>query len=34
MVSPAKEKSEAVAIRIVDLYKYLVDTYKDYTIAK
>ncbi len=34
MESSAKEKSEAFAIRIVNLYKYLVDTYKDYTIAK
>ena len=34
MESPAKEKSKAFAIRVVNLYKYLVDTYKDYTIAK
>ena len=34
MECPAKEKSEAFAKRIVNLYKYLVDTYKDYTIAK
>ena len=30
----AKEKSKAFAVRIVNLYKYLVETYKDYTIAK
>ena len=34
MESPAKEKSKAFAIRIVNLYKFLVETYKDYTIAK
>ena len=34
MESPAKEKSKAFAIRIVNLYKFLVEIYKDYTIAK
>ena len=34
MESPAKEKSEAFAVRFVNLYKHLVDTYKDYTIPK
>lgn len=34
MADEAKEKSKAFAVRIVNLYKYIVDTYKDYTIAK
>ena len=34
MENPAKEKSKAFAVRIVNLYKYITDNYKDYTIAK
>lgn len=34
MQSPAKEKSEAFALRIVKLYKYLVDEHQEYVISK
>ena len=34
MKESARDKSKAFAVRIINLYKYLVDTYKDYTIPK